>query len=222
MSTNRRDLLLERTTRILGFAIGICGAFAILGVFFKIIEGPYYRTFMYLGFIGEAIAFVVMGFIELGQAFTVDGSSAEEDPSNSASPARSRPPETEAREVARSMMKEKVSDDLDTMLQSLGKEVKGFGVEMAQMAEEMNDTRAALHDLRTKLDEVSSGRLAEDADQLGRGMSTLGDEMEDAGETVEAMRDDLNQMLSRLRRFNDSERTTNGTTASVTDGASSH
>ena len=216
---NRRDLLLERTTRVLGFAIGICGAFAILGVFFKIIEGPYYQTFMYLGFIGEAIAFVVMGFLELGQAFTAGGSTSEEDAS--APPARSAP-DTDAREVARSMMQEKVSDDLDTMLQSLGKEVKGFGVEIAQMAEEMNDTRAALHDMRTKLDEVSSGRLAEDADQLGRGMSTLGDEMEEASATVETMRDDLTQMLSRLRRFNNPESTTNGTVASVSDNASTH
>ena len=220
MSTNRSDLLLERTTRILGFAIGICGAFAILGVFFKIIEGPYYQTFMYLGFIGEAIAFVVMGFLELGQAFTVGASSDEEEAP--ASTDRSRPAEAETREVARSMMQEQVSDDLNTMLQSLGKEVKGFGVEMAQMAEEMNDTRAALHDLRTKLDEVSSGRLAEDADQLGRGMSTLGEEMEDAGDTVETMRDDLDRMLSRLRRFNNPDPSTNGTAASVTDGASSH
>jgi hypothetical protein len=209
MATNQSDLWLERTTRILGFAIGICGAFAILGVFFKIIEGPYYQTFMYLGFIGEAIAFVVMGFLELGQAFTAGSSSAAEEP---AAPApRSDAAGADAREVARSMMKEKVSDDLDHMLQSLGQEVKGFGVEMAHMAEEMNDTRTALHELRTKLDEVSSGRLAEDADQLGQGMSTLGGEMKDAGATVEAMRDDLDQMLARFRRFNTPASTTNGT-----------
>lgn len=221
MSTQRREALLERTTRILGFVIGICGALAILGVFFKIVGGPYYQTFMYLGFMGEAIAFVVMGFLELGQAFTVD-SSSDADASASAAPRADAPDAPDAREVARTMMQEKVSDDLNGMMQALGKEVKGFGVEMAKMAEEMNDTRAALHDMRAKLDEVSSGRLAEDADQLGRGMSTLGDEMQDAGATVEAMRQDLDQMLARIRHFNNPSHSTNGTSQPVPDGVSDH
>ncbi|MFP4228718.1 MAG: hypothetical protein ACLFTE_07820 [Salinivenus sp.] len=220
MSTRQRSLALERTTRVLGFAIGVCGAFAILGVFFKIIEGPYYQTFMYVGFIGEAIAFLVMGFLELGQAFIVSDDSGTEAADRPAASSSSGPAEADAREVARSMMEENVNEDLSRMLESLGTEVKGFGVEMAKMAEEMNNTRAALHNMRTTLDEVSSGRLAEDADALGRGMNTLGTEMADAGETVEAMRDDLDQMLARLRRFNDLAHTTNGIERSVSDTGS--
>ncbi|MFO8098566.1 MAG: hypothetical protein R6T83_02960 [Salinibacter sp.] len=222
MSSQQRSLALERTTRVLGFAIGVCGAFAILGVFFKIIEGPYYQTFMYLGFIGEAVAFLVMGFLELGQAFTVSAPSDADASESSAALSSSGPAEGPLREGARSMMQEKVDEDLDRMLDALGTEVKEFGVEMTKMAEEMNHTRAALHDMRTTLDEVSSGRLAEDADQLGSGMSTLGTEMADAGETVETMRDDLDRMLARLRRFNNVAHTTNGTEEAVSDSGASH
>src|SRR6056297_133147 len=72
MATAKQEAVLERIKKVLGFFIGIFGALAILGVFFKILKYPNWELFMQLGFIGEAAAFVIMGSLELGQAFMMD------------------------------------------------------------------------------------------------------------------------------------------------------
>lgn len=74
-----------------------------------------------------------------------------------------------------------------------------------EMYEEMMRARAAVQDMKSKLEEVSSGRPVEDAEQLGKGMNSLGSEMANTGSVVESMRNDLDEMLSRFRQFNNSQ-----------------
>lgn len=214
MATARQEAILERITKVLGFFIGIFGALAILGVFFKILKYPGWELFMQLGFIGEAAAFVIMGSLELGQAFMMDTPEKGEDPtSSSGGGATSEQPVdagTPVRASARKMIEKKVNDDLNVMMGALGKEIKQFGGEIHEMVGEMKQARVAVQDMRSKLDEVASGDLAEDAERLGKGMNSLGAEMESAGTAVEEMRDDLDEMLRRFRQFNDPQVTPNG------------
>lgn len=209
MATARQEAILERITKVLGFFIGIFGALAILGVFFKILKYPNWELFMQLGFIGEAAAFVIMGSLELGQAFMMDTPAKGEEPS-SAGGAENVDAGTPVRASARKMIEKKVNDDLNVMMGALGKEIKQFGGEIHEMVGEMKQARVAVQDMRTKLDEVASGDLAEDAERLGQGMSSLGSEMENAGTAVEEMRNDLDEMLRRFRQFNDPQVTPNG------------
>lgn len=212
MATARQKAILERITKVLGFFIGIFGALAILGVFFKILKYPNWELFMQLGFIGEAAAFVIMGSLELGQAFMMDTPEKGEEPAPSAGGASGEPVDagTPVRASARKMIEKKVNDDLNVMMGALGKEIKQFGGEIHEMVGEMKQARVAVQDMRTKLDDVATGDLAEDAERLGKGMNSLGAEMENAGSAVEEMRNDLDEMLSRFRQFNDPQVTPNG------------
>ncbi len=218
MATPRQKAILERITKVLGFFIGIFGALAILGVFFKILKYPNWELFMQLGFVGEAAAFVIMGSLELGQAFMMDtpekGEVPEESSSGTAVSAEPVEAGTPVRASAREMIEKKVNDDLNVMMGALGKEIKQFGGEIHEMVGEMKQARVAVQDMRTKLDEVATGDLAEDAERLGKGMNSLGAEMESAGSAVEEMRNDLDEMLSRFRQFNDPQVTPNGVTDS--------
>lgn len=214
MATARQEAILQRITKVLGFFIGIFGALAILGVFFKILKYPNWELFMQLGFVGEAAAFVIMGSLELGQAFMMDTPEKGEEPASSSGPAASGGEPVEAgtpvRASARKMIEKKVNDDLNVMMGALGKEIKQFGGEIHEMVGEMKQARVAVQDMRTKLDEVATGDLAEDAERLGKGMNSLGAEMESAGSAVEEMRNDLDEMLKRFRQFNDPQVTPNG------------
>jgi hypothetical protein len=211
MATPRQKAILERITKVLGFFIGIFGALAILGVFFKILKYPNWELFMQLGFIGEAAAFVIMGSLELGQAFMMDTPEKGEAPApSSGGGGGAVEAGTPVRTSARKMIEKKVNDDLNVMMGALGKEIKQFGGEIHEMVGEMKQARVAVQDMRSKLTEVASGDLAEDAERLGEGMNSLGTEMENAGSAVEEMRSDLDEMLSRFRQFNDPKVTPNG------------
>jgi hypothetical protein len=212
MATARQEAILERITKVLGFFIGIFGALAILGVFFKILKYPNWQLFMQLGFIGEAAAFVIMGSLELGQAFMMDTPEKGEEPAASGGTVASGEVDagTPVRASARKMIEKKVNDDLNVMMGALGKEIKQFGGEIHEMVGEMKQARVAVQDMRSKLDDVATGDLAEDAERLGEGMNSLGAEMENAGTAVEEMRNDLDEMLRRFRQFNDPQVTPNG------------
>lgn len=217
MASSRKEYILELTTKVLGFFIGIFGAAAILGVFFKIwdnpMAAPYADNFMVIGFLGEAGAFIIMGMLELVQAFFMEppeeakGTAANAGGGAAVVQAAQGPAPSAS---ARKMMEKKVNDDLNVMMSALGKEIKQFGGEIHDMAGEMKRARVAVKDMRTKLSEVASGELAEDANRLGEGMRTLGNEMEGAGSTVQEMRTDLDEMLSRFRMFNASDQGGNG------------
>lgn len=212
MASQKQEAILDRITKVLGFFIGIFGALAILGVFFKILKYPNWELFMQLGFIGEAAAFVIMGSLELGQAFMMDVPSDEEGGASSPTSSGGGPVDagTPVQASARKMIEKKVNDDLNVMMGALGKEIKQFGGEIHEMVGEMKQARVAVQDMRTKLNEVATGTLAEDAERLGEGMNSLGAEMENAGSAVEEMRNDLDEMLRRFRQFNDPQVTPNG------------
>lgn len=214
MATPKQEAVLERIKKVLGFFIGIFGSLAILGVFFKILKYPNWELFMQLGFIGEAATFVIMGSLELGQAFLIDvpdeGEGGASASGASAQGGAAADAGTPVQASARKMIEKRVNDDLNVMMGALGKEIKQFGGEIHEMVGEMKQARVAVQNMRSKLDDVATGDLAEDAERLGEGMNSLGSEMESAGGAVQEMRNDLDEMLRRFRQFNDPQVTPNG------------
>ena len=202
MATAKRSVRLTRLTGVLGFFIGIFGAMAILGVFFKILKLPNYEIFMIIGFVGEAAAFVIMG------VFSLIGSwSAKKDdlPTlvTTDSAGRAIPPNVIARATFQKMLEEQVSDELNQMMAALSKHVGQLGGEIEQVGGELERARHSINLMRNELDRVASGDLAGDAESLGRGMQILGSEMSEAGHAVERIRSDLDEMAQRFRHFND-------------------
>ena len=181
---------LIRLKGLLAFFIGIFGAHAILGVFFKILKLEHYEVFMKVGFIGEAAAFVVMGVFELL------GSMA---PATASSPSSRTTPRsaTQVREV-----EARIKSEVDALFLALGEDVKRFQVEVRELGAEMELARNTIHGMRAELDQVASGRLAEDAGALGSGMNQLGSEMRSAGSSVQRIRSELEDMAERFSSFN--------------------
>ncbi len=180
-----------RLKGLLAFFIGIFGALAILGVFFKILKLEHYDVFMKIGFIGEAAAFVVMGVFELL------GSMAPPAAPSVKSSAASGRSGTQVREI-----ETRIKSEVDALFLALGEDVKRFQSEVRELGAEMELARKTIHGMRAQLDQVASGGLAEDAGALGSGMNQLGSEMRSAGSSVQRIRAELEDMAERFSFFN--------------------
>lgn len=192
---------MARLKSILGFFIGIFGAMAILGVFFKIAKLPNYELFMQIGFIGEAAAFVIMGLFELMNAFLIK-SPKKDAVETEADGGMMVATMGDINTPFSSIVEQRLGNELDVMMLALAKEVKTFSDEMRELGGALGDARSSVVTMRNELDRVSSGDLAADAQRLGEGMRTLGGEMAGAGSTVESIRSDLETMAARFRQFN--------------------
>ena len=181
---------LARLKGILAFFIGIFGAMAILGVFFKILKLDNYEFFMKVGFVGEAAAFVTMGVIELMGSLTVKAAPIQKLTSVGQ-------PKTAVRD-----MEERIKSEVDSLFLALGEDVRRFQLEVRELAAEMELARTTIHGMRAELDKVASGQLAHDAGILGTGMRQLGGEMRGAGSTVQRIRAELESMAERFVQFN--------------------
>ncbi|NNE34790.1 MAG: hypothetical protein HKN13_06120 [Rhodothermales bacterium] len=196
---------LGRVKGVLGFFIGIFGAMAILGVFFKIMKLDNYEFFMKVGFIGEAAAFVTMGVLELMSSFAGSNSSQNVNEVAPAAASGAALPSNFAEAVDA-----KLDAKLDEMLVHFASDIDRFRVEMNSLSGEISHSRAAVSSMRSHLEQVSTADLAGDADRMGKGMAILGTEMASAGHAVESMRSDLELLAQRFRSFNGGMPTTNG------------
>ena len=224
-----KSRFLRRANGILGLMIGIFGALAILGVFFKIAKYPNYEIFMAIGFFGEAAAFVVMGLLALVTSFVNEGEApkgalafradagAEFDAAlkDTASEFRGVLQEAserylasmdaasgEFRESMQTMLREQLGANLEGVVQAVQGDVEAFGTEMRGLGGEMGRARDAVQAMSSKMEAVATGTLAEDAERLGTGMHQLSEGMAEAGASVDRMRNDLNEMATRFRAFN--------------------
>lgn len=224
---------LSRINGVLGLFIGIFGALAILGVFFKIAKYPNYELFMAIGFFGEAAAFVVMGIVSLVTGFATKEAPARSSLALSGEAgadfdAALRETASEFREVLQSasenyrtsmdaaagefrssmqtMLREHLGGDLEAVARSVQDDVRRFGTEMRGLGGEMERARSAVQAMSAEMESVATGTLADDAELLGRGMRQLSAGMAEAGSTVDRMRADLNEMAMRFHAFNGTSR----------------
>ena len=197
MASNAKSTLLARLTGVLGFFIGIFGAMAILGVFFKILKLPNYELFMAIGFIGEAAAFIIMGVFALINSFA-----AKPSQDTTSVPATRQAEPLAVSPAMKKALEKEVAAEVAKMIEALGGHVGRFSSEIEQVGGELERARHAVHTMRTELDRVASGDLAGDAERLGRGMQVLGGEMSEAGSAVERLRADLEEMAYRFHNFN--------------------
>ena len=194
---------MSRVTHVLGFFIGICGALAILGVFFKITGGSLfgigYEVFMKAGFMGEAGAFLIMGALELISAFLVKGDDdSRADDENEAVSVSNEPAAAQLRQ----MMDEKASEQLDELMTALGEEVKAFGREMRSMREEMRNVRSAAETMKTEMEAAGGGQLTEETEKLAGNVQRLSWQLGEAGndmEQVQAVVQNLRAALGKTQ-----------------------
>lgn len=193
---------LDSVQPFLEFLIGIFGAFAIIGVFFKIQGYPNTEIFMVLGFMGEAAAFVVMGSFALISHFMGRGraGSGGEAPTEVVTVEQQQAPAKEARAIFREMVEERLHEDLDGAMDALAQETQRFGQQMHQMSDEMQQTRSALGQMRESLGSAADGRLTEQAHALGDRMEQINAQLRQSGQKIEGAQTALEQMEAGLSR----------------------
>lgn len=196
MAASSRSSLLRRTTHILGFFIGVFGALAILGVFFKITGDSFwgisYEVFMKAGFMGEAGAFIIMGGLELISAFYLSDESDEEDDDGVAQAG-----EAPVASVHR-MMDEATGERLEAVMTELVREVQGFGREIRAMSETMNEARTAAESMRAELEAAGGGQLTEETKMLSRNVQRLSQKLGEAGGDMERVQAVVQQLRVAL------------------------
>jgi hypothetical protein len=182
---------MSRLNGILGLLIGIFGALAILGVFFKIAKTPGvdYELFMAIGFMGEAGAFIIMGIFALISGF-------------STRPADSYPTRS-AQMAGGSALPEEVMEEFRAALAATAEEFRealqassaGFGESMQAASTEFRaSVRKTLDDrLGDDLGAMVEG-VGEDVRHFGVEMRGLGDEMQQARSAVQSMRKELDRV----------------------------
>jgi hypothetical protein len=211
---------MNRMTGVLGLFIGIFGALAILGVFFKIAKLPHWEVLMAVGFIGEAAAFVVMGVLTLIGGFTAKSAPAAPagesavavapaGPSGEVLEAASR----EYRDAMRAsaaqfqreiggMLRQHLQADLGATMGSLSQQVQHLSAEVEALGGELHQARGAIEVMRSTLIRTATGDLPDSAERLGHGMRQLAEGMSGAGHAVDSMHADLQVMARRFQAFN--------------------
>jgi methyl-accepting chemotaxis protein len=214
---------MSRMNGILGLFIGIFGALAILGVFFKIANYPGWEIMMAVGFIGEAGAFIIMGVFALiaGLRGGTDYQAvAERQESRAVAPMPAFDDEAfraEMREMAKGLSADikkqfetVATRDLSAAVGAVGEQTAATCDEMRALGDSLAGARQSVDAMRKTLGEAAAGHLAADAERLGMGMRSIADGMEEAGAAVEQMRRDVTLMAERFRAFNGAGMSENG------------
>lgn len=178
MASAKSSKLIRRINGILGLFIGIFGALAILGVFFKIAKYPNYELFMTVGFIGEAGAFIIMGVLTLITSFM----SSKEDERAAAGSGLSISPDAGA---AFEAALQETAAEFRSTLQSAS---QSYRSSMDAAATEFRDSMQGM--LRDQLSadlEAASEVVQGDVRSFGMEIRGLGEEMGRARNAVKSM-----------------------------------
>ncbi len=187
---------LERKWSPTHFAIGVFGALAILGVMAKIFAFEAtvlgmtltWKQFVLVGFMGEALVFVIMGMMREMKYVPANGDDA---------------PSGGAREV----------QDVPDAVKELGDHVGGAAEMLTQeaerLAEEMQNIRVALASQNDVYEELSKlrGRISKAASGLGDMTKVLEDEVNRSDGAMKAgvsFSEEVDELRSSLRKAGDS------------------
>lgn len=179
---------MARVNGVLGLLIGIFGALAILGVFFKIAKYPHYEVLMAVGFFGEAAAFVIMGVVALVTGFTAKG-----DAPSAAAVSAAVPTAVPAGADLDAALRASAAEFRDTLRSASASYRAAMDGAAAEFRSSM---QAMLHDhLGGDLEAVAQS-VQEDVHRFGTEMRGLGSEMERARSAVQAMSAEMEAVSS--------------------------
>lgn len=194
-SRKKPPAALKWISRFLQFLIGVFGAIAIIGVFFKVQDAypEWQGFFIALGFLGEAAAFIIMGAFSLIEGFFVSDEVVEDD-----GRVVRHDPAGEVSASFRTMMEERMTDDLNKMMGALNQDVQRFGSELRQMGAEMEEARSAMRLMHGEMNQVTEDGFAEGAYELSEGLRRLGHEVREMGAEMEHSRSAIKEARGAL------------------------
>ena len=188
---------------LVGLLVGVFGALAIIGVLFKIAKFDNWETFMFIGFVGEAAAFVIMGvmsfFASLEQTAYVEEEEVEIGGELGFTGYGSPEYADELHGAIKDQVRTEVGRIMGTLGEDLGAVTARFGEDSANFSREFRQVimEQVAPQIATDLGRLTHqmgqamGGLGEDVQRVSDEMRGMSSEMEQARGAVETMREQL-------------------------------
>ncbi len=214
-----------RKFKLDSFFVGLFGAMAVFGVLLKIWKKPFwgavspetgqtmYEIFMPVGFLGEAIVFIIMGFMK-GDAF-IEVYPDEQDQADEEEVASSHDGiivNMQLPESLKELIEEKVSTQLDGKVSELTKLLVSDVEKTRNLLSETNtintkilDVASSLGDLSGKIKTVSESLGAFEkvnAAGLSENASNVSERLSSANTELKTFEEEMKKLAARFKNFN--------------------
>jgi uncharacterized membrane protein YccC len=194
---------LERRWSLTHFLIGVFGAMAILGVMAKIFNFEAeifgylltWKPVVFVGFMGEALVFILMGMMREMQYVPVD----DADPSLDASvPSDEASTKEEALLPELQRTQEELSQEAERLAQQIREVRRKLGEQTDMLGSSMEDLKA-LYESQTKI--IQSVERVQK--QLSEESEGLGEEIAETRQAMRVLREQFTETTHRFKQFND-------------------
>lgn len=216
------------------FFVGVFGAAAVFGVLMKLWKEPFwglvsaetgqllYDVMMPVGFLGECIVFIIMGFQKGEEYIEVypeeqvehDSEEVEEDSSAGEIPEQAQGVvvNMELPDSLKDLIEEKVSDQLDNKVSELTnllvediEKTRGLLVDTNEINSHIQEVNKSLSDFSEKLQNIGSS-LSKfeniDADTVSKHADSVSEHLENTGSELEEFENEMKKLSERFRSFN--------------------
>jgi len=214
-----------RSFKLDSFFVGLFGAAAVFGVLLKIWKKPFwgmispetgqamYDIFMPIGFLGEAVVFIIMGFMK-GDAYIEvypdeqDDSAAEEEVSQHGGVIVNM----QLPDSLKRIIEEKVSAQLDNKVSELTnllvsdiQHTRNLLSDTNQMNSRIVEVAGNLNDLSTKIRSFgdSLGEFEKiNSSNISKNAAAISNKLESANNELQVFEDEMKKLANRFRNFN--------------------
>ncbi|NCP84651.1 MAG: hypothetical protein GW823_07105 [Bacteroidetes bacterium] len=214
-----------RTFKLDSFFVGIFGAMAVFGVLLKIWKKPFwgmispetgqamYDIFMPVGFLGEAIVFIIMGFMK-GDAY-IEVYPDEQDDSGTEDAVSSHGGvivNMQLPDSLKRIIEEKVSAQLDNKVSELTNLLVSDIQHTRNLLSDTNQMNSRIVEVAGNLNELST-KIRSFGDSLGefekinssnisKNAAAISNKLESANNELQVFEDEMKKLANRFRNFN--------------------
>lgn len=212
-----------RTFKLDSFFVGLFGAMAVFGVLLKIWKKPFwglvspetgvamYDIFMPIGFLGEAVVFIIMGFMK-GDAYIEVYPDEQEETQEETTQHGGVVVNMQLPDSLKRIIEEKVSAQLDNKVSELTnllvsdiQHTRNLLSDTNQMNSRIVEVAGNLNDLSTKIRTFgdSLGEFEKiNSSNISKNAASISQRLESADKELKTFEDEMKKLANRFRSFN--------------------
>jgi uncharacterized protein YoxC len=213
-----------RTFKLDSFFVGLFGAMAVFGVLLKIWKKPFwglvspetgvamYDIFMPIGFLGEAVVFIIMGFMKGDAYIEVYPDEQEETQEETTQHGGGVVVNMQLPDSLKKIIEEKVSAQLDNKVSELTnllvsdiQHTRNLLSDTNQMNSRIVEVAGNLNDLSTKIRTFgdSLGEFEKiNSSNISKNAASISQRLESADKELKSFEDEMKKLANRFRSFN--------------------
>lgn len=176
---------------IISLFVGIFGAVAIFGVLAKVAKFANWEPIMMVGFVGEALAFIVMGAVAFWNSLKFKAYEGEDEVLEAEQIGFTGYGSPEYAEELHTAIKEQVRTEVSRIMGSLGEDLEAVSARFGE------DSASFSQEFRRMLMEQVAPQMANDLGQLTHQM---GQAMGELGQDVQRVTDEMRGMSSEMEQ----------------------